>query len=492
MCIAVLAMGSGQADAQEVSHLPPEKAAVVVQMAQEMLQIPVVQAHLRGANYGQLKCAPEIYNPEVGLSYMHPMLVGRNIIFAKQWLQHVGPGRPMSEQQFEAWRNKIDGVYDSYSELVGRGASYGHLHGKPHEQDHKVYVNIEPRTNFTNSTVLGHSHATIGKICLNQDYITRRLPQIAATGSWDYVMMHELAHQFEKSANWSFGESSVDHLIAYALETTPGSFHMGRSGNQKISGRQHRDQLFAKAVAAHRSGKAILHDARDIYLLGLVGKIGWDTYKKVFRSYENEPFYYSTWPTKNREFLNRLEQNSGVPILRSLPDRGALLDKFFTASGPYPVTQFAQTATPARGPIVLPSQTSAATAPSATRVVVPPVGQVVAQTAAPVGQPVPQRMLTNNGQLVTPSRLTTPTVGQTTQITAPRTESSSGVQLPTELPIPQRALSNNGQPVATVTQTTPAPARAATAQATQTTPARSASTRSWVNPDLTPDALGSR
>ena len=63
---------------------------------------------------------------------------------------------------------------------------------------------------------------------------------------------------------------------------------------------------------------------------------GWDTYKQVFRSYKDPDFtpkrYRNTGQnTWGRDFFDRIEHFSGKPgVLRTLPDNGAIYDKFLS------------------------------------------------------------------------------------------------------------------------------------------------------------------
>jgi len=70
--------------------------------------------------------------------------------------------------------------------------------------------------------------------------------------------------------------------------------------------------------------------AYRMYIYGLVGKIGIVPYLMAIRSYKDGGRSRRQSPEAARDFLDRLEYFSGKPgILRTLPDKGALLDKYF-------------------------------------------------------------------------------------------------------------------------------------------------------------------
>jgi hypothetical protein len=127
------------------------------------------------------------------------------------------------------------------------------------------------------------------------------------------------------------------------LETTSGAQY-GTPGErgfflQKTVGTAHRQRLYDRALEAFRNNKieafGINGSSFQIYILGLVDKVGWETYQKAFRSYNDKTFTPQKFTTTGRaaqarDLFDRIEHFGGKPgVLRTLPDRGVLLDKHF-------------------------------------------------------------------------------------------------------------------------------------------------------------------
>jgi len=261
-----------------------------------------------------------------------PILVGENIVFSNKWLQFIGSNKPLTRQQFEQWRDRIDIIYNCYVDLVGTTPKKGK----------KVFINAS--SNSDN----GSAHALDNTITYNINYtrMKNRFEEIAKHNSWDYTAMHELGHVFANSRKWEIDiEVITELLVSYFMETILEAQY-GAPGKSGVTlGARHRQRMYNRSLDDLRAGRIEAFDRGGVfqlYIHGLVDKVGWDTYKQVFRSYSDENFtpnkYEITWDKNGhfignpnaRDFFDRIEYFSGKPgVLRTLPDKGALLDKYF-------------------------------------------------------------------------------------------------------------------------------------------------------------------
>ena len=140
----------------------------------------------------------------------------------------------------------------------------------------------------------------------------------------DYVGMHEMGHVFEnQNPAWSIdGEAMADLFAAHALEYIKRDTALRKSIiNSSLSHGE--DKTFS-------GGGSMAGSAYALYLFGLVDQVGWDAYTRAFKSYTRED-HRSAAPSRGgdpgraRDLLERIGGNK----LRSLPDKGRLLDKHF-------------------------------------------------------------------------------------------------------------------------------------------------------------------
>jgi hypothetical protein len=276
-----------------------------------------------------------------------PVLVGRHVVFGKNWLDHVGTGKPLTKKQFADWRDNVDKIYDAYVELIGRTPASGT----------KVFIDApQGESAFTNETA--HAHTGMGIICFKNTTIVQ-ISRRVATGSWDIIMAHELAHIFAGGRGWNVDAESIAYFLPqYVPETITGANYNGATGSQD------RKRRYDRALRNYRAGRiasfAAGHESSDsafeLYLHGLVDKVGWETFKKVFRSYDDRSYVPKRYEVavndalgrktaQARNFLDRIEHFSEeADVLRSLPDKGELLDKYFLPSVVPPVSSFAEAA----------------------------------------------------------------------------------------------------------------------------------------------------
>ena len=300
----------------------PEKVAVVEQLRKDL---------------NNRRLTPAIQEKVDNFYNADPILVGEHVVFSHNWIEYIGPSKQLSRQQFEVWKDKVDMLYKKYVELIGKTP----VHGE------KILINVRPFSN--NSKVGGLASNSSNIFCFNSNDASSfraELREIAIRGSTGMTIMHEMAHIFSSGNRWNVDyESTVDLIMSYAMETNP-MLYYGRppqnmSNFNKVAGNQHRHRFIQHAVDKFKNNRINAFggggDAYSFYTLGLVDKIGWDTYKQVFRSYDDpgfEPNIYANElrPARARDFFDRIEHFSGKPdVLRSLPDNGALLSRHFNA-----------------------------------------------------------------------------------------------------------------------------------------------------------------
>ena len=292
------------------------------------------------------------------------ILVGKNIVFAPSWLDIIGNDRSkqVTQQQFEKWKESLDKLFETYASFIGR---------KPSRSD---VILINQSTN----TWCGHAHA--GSFCMNPNNLDvhNSLGEIRR-GTPGYVAAHEMAHVFSlpiEPTPWVANlETAAEFLTSYAMER--GGLEFGFPKETR-----YRQNLLNIAVDNFQKGniKSFTGEhgsAYNLYMLGLVDVVGWDTFKNTIQSYHNGKYMPikaydlgtglrshlgdSASETKNikhaqtHEFFDRLayfhddareraktdskilqtipvrgRNLTGEQALRSLPDKGKLLDQHFT------------------------------------------------------------------------------------------------------------------------------------------------------------------
>jgi len=164
--------------------------------------------------------------------------------------------------------------------------------------------------------------------------------------SWNGLLMHEMAHVFARANRWEAeAETICDFFTAYVLENVQGA-RMGTAEetgylHMLAVGRQFRDRRLISARRRFRENRMQTFSGVDgsaycYKLLGLVDVVGWDTYKKVFRAYNDanylHPFSYTGDPRtiRARAFFDMLAIKSGHPnLMSSLADRGQIFEAHF-------------------------------------------------------------------------------------------------------------------------------------------------------------------
>jgi len=293
------------------------------------------------------------------LDEMDPVLVGKNIVFSKAWLNHIGSRKEMSRSQFTGFVRKMDRVYEVFAELTGNTAVSGRV----------IYIDLVD----LQGTAAAHAHVSRDVICMShpRPWFWREMTRY---NSWSYMMMHEIAHMFAPPAiGWRACPESMANLkVAYALEKLGAQFgspeyRQGHGNLQPTRGSQYRMREFNKALENSKKeqinpfadcccGGSIF----DYYLFGLVEEVGWEPYKKAFHSYLDPDFVPAyTYRgvrshTRAIDFLDRLVHFSGSPdLLTNGPDKGSLLEVYEVTKVPRRQTTAGQTAAGQRAPAPL-------------------------------------------------------------------------------------------------------------------------------------------
>ena len=364
-----------------------------------------------------------------------PILAGKNIIFSERWLPIIGNNRDtqVTPQQFRAWIDQLDTVFNTYEGFVGR---------KPHNQRGIIVVDLIPQAELMTSTSpsgVGNAHEhNNGVICINRDseYFKWFLSNIRTQSTPTRLMLHEMAHSFAsihfKPSPWAECEAAVNFLMSYAMEK--GGFKYGIPPDE-ISGIRHRRDRIQWAINNLRAGNIKDFDygcgtAYDLYLLGLPNVVGWDTVKAAVRSYQDNQFevtktsapsgreqgtrhanarslahelfdrvaHFHDEARANPELARNIPRSgqnlTGAQALRSLPDKGELLDKYFTVATT-PIQQNRNTQVARTRPTPRPATPAASQAQSVSTP--PPPAQDAEPLINPrTGKPLPARWTNPN------------------------------------------------------------------------------------------------
>ena len=277
------------------------------------------------------------------LDDIDPLLVGKNVVFGDRWLEYIGEGKPISRSQFAEFVNKMDRVHDAFADLVGNNATSGR----------KIFIDISYKQEETDhGLVAAHAHVMRDIICMVAPKENFWI-EVTKHGSWSVTLLHEMGHMFAPpTIGWRANAESLANLkVAYALETlnaqfgSPGINARGtRTRGTQFRGNQYRMYEYNTAMQKFRRNEMTSFancscqtgSVFDFYIYGLVDKVGWETYKKAFHSYQDptfvSEFVYSgeRLNIQARDFIDRLVHFSGKPdVLSSLPDGGKLLDEHF-------------------------------------------------------------------------------------------------------------------------------------------------------------------
>jgi hypothetical protein len=283
-----------------------------------------------------------------------PILVSKYLIFTNDWLN-----LPVTRQQFKKWTDTLDRVYECYEEFMS-GRVWG---------NGAIVVGYRP------DGATAHGGRVVLVYVARDD--ERFSPDEIRRGGPTKTMLHEMGHLFSwanssaPECRWmGEDETGAEFLVAYYYE---------KSGLSTV-GDNHRYSHIERAINNLLSGKIKdfgYHEgtAYDLYMFGLVDRVGWDTMKKTVQSYAPGKNTYT--PTKvydntggreghaiAHQFFDRVaffhdqarelaktdpKVLNGIPpsgrnligeqVLRSLPDKGKYLDEYFTVETDPPTTR---------------------------------------------------------------------------------------------------------------------------------------------------------
>ena len=299
-----------------------------------------------------------------------PALVGRYVVLSAEWLELVGDGKDgtVTRRQFQAWRDRIDRLYECYEKFMGHKPRNGEV----------IFIDLVPGTFWSDPTIFPHGVAprataqpSVNFIRFNKDAINFNASQLNEMRSGTmlgFTMMHEIGHIFthtsrRKPETWrqADGETAANLLVYYALENC--GFRVGNSGSSS----RLRQAYILEALKNFQNDSIVAFptcscggSAYDLYMCGLVDEVGWETFKKTIQSYHNGTYTPTQRYEPDREkeqtamhvlaheFFDRLAHFHGdTQVLRKGPDEGALLDKYFTVKTT-PIVTPVQNTTPSR------------------------------------------------------------------------------------------------------------------------------------------------
>jgi len=318
-----------------------------------------------------------------------PVLVGRYVVFSTEWLELVGNGRDgtVTRRQFQAWRDRVDRLYECYEKFMGHKPRNGDI----------IFIDLSPGTHWPDPTIFPHGNAprataqpVINYIRFNKDALnfnTEQLREMRSGNLLGFTMMHEIGHIFTgtsrgKPETWRPAdvETAANLLVYYALENC--GFRISNSGSPARLRRAYvqealrnlQDDSISAFPTCSCGGSAY-----DLYLCGLVDEVGWETLRKTIHSYHDGTYT----PTKRyepdrekkqtarhvlvHEFLDRLAHFHGdADVLRKGPDEGALFDKFFTVKTT-PIVSASQNTIRTAQAVTAPPRTPVGSAPNTRR-----------------------------------------------------------------------------------------------------------------------------
>lgn len=245
-------------------------------------------------------------------------------MFSKEWSPYVGDGKKVSQTSFQTYRNDVDRLYTCYAGLIGATPKDGS----------KVYVDIIDHANNIPAIFDFDGVNYIGYAGLDE-FVWESLNDAGQLG----YLRKPMTDTFVKNIDPKKNNSLNDLFQSYTFE------HNGLNPYKGKSKDWYRKSVYDKSVKEFNKGKLDAfkeseHEvcAYDMYLLGLVDKVGWDTYEKALRSYKTRGYQSKSYSGDSsvvaaRDLLDRIEFYSGKKdVLRSLPDKGKLLDLHFAPS----------------------------------------------------------------------------------------------------------------------------------------------------------------
>ena len=282
------------------------------------------------------------------------VLVGKNIVCAKEWLRMIGNNKDtqVTRSQFQAWIRQLDRLYDCYRDFEGE------------KLRNEVILVTPPPISGAKDAPHAH-HASVICLHLDEERMKKTLQEIRLQGSPTFMAMHEMAHIFSQHSPWvAENETAAELLHAYALERGGFKYGYPEGNSMQYSPSKGTQQRHGRIKAALENLKNDniqpftyeYGSAYQLYMLGLVEGLGWDTIKKAVQSYHNGTYTptktydkSNVKAAKTHEFFDRVahfhdeararksptippasKNMTGAQALRHGPDKGELLDKYFT------------------------------------------------------------------------------------------------------------------------------------------------------------------
>ncbi len=243
----------------------------------------------------------------------------------------------ISPENFALWLSRLDTVYETYTNLVGKTPANGE----------KIEISLE----YDENNYIGWAWAYVGsnKIGWASAYVADEMRSIDKKGDWSFGIMHEIGHLFDDGTKWDFhSEFTANLKLLYAMETT--SAKTVHDENLQ-SGTYYRKLWYKNALKSYNEGnlESAISESNDnlmFYFSPIIDNVGWKVFESAFRSYfdnsylNQEKNIYSgpEDAVKLANLLDRLTYfNNGKNVLEYSLDKGETLRKM------YPVTKTPRT-----------------------------------------------------------------------------------------------------------------------------------------------------
>ena len=334
-----------------------------------------------------------------------PILVGRHVVFSTEWLELVGNGRDgkVTREQFQAYRDRVDRLYECFERFVGC---------KPGREIIFIELKLPSYWRDQGRTPPGGTASSISVIINRAVSTVQRSQNMRSSNEICKTMRHEIGHRFDVFSIGPCREATADLLAYYAGEVHGFSTRSERHRrfqqlatnlrNKNIESiHPFRFERWSSIVSGFIQ-HANPDNAFCFYMCGLPDVVGWETFGKAIRSYHDGTYTpqkeYDTGEMRQQgsnnlmipefrtnarahEFFDRLahfhdlaQQDpqlarnippagrnlTGAQALRSLPDRGRFLDRFFTVATT-PITAPPQNAAGTTATVTAPPRTPSVT-----------------------------------------------------------------------------------------------------------------------------------
>jgi hypothetical protein len=334
LSVAGILFGGNYAEAQN-NRLSPQQQETIAKLIQERSRNAALRQQIENVT--------------------DPVLVGRHVVFSTAWLELVGNGRDgtVTRQQFQAYRNRVDRLYEAYEKFVGYKPPSGTI----------IFIDLQRR----GATAAGATYSPgANLITFNRDKenscCMRSTRNALRSGNLvGRCMMHEVGHAFGRGAWVADMETAADLLVYYAeyrgfRANTPNPTLPLRQDRIRRILRNQQDDITAFSRDGEDGHANRYTNAYELYMYGLIDEVGWETFRRTIQSYHDGTYTptkrYVPDSTKGQtamharahEFFDRLvhfyaeeRARRGLPpdrgnVLRRGPDEGVFLDRFFTVN----------------------------------------------------------------------------------------------------------------------------------------------------------------